>query len=211
MSGTEYPKIWSPFMRHTEGELRNKLDTTRWRRPEFAVLQKSQWHWSEKINGKNARIIWDGHRVSFGGRTDNAQMPVALVNMLRGMFPEELMEQQFGATEAVLYGEGFGGNIHRGSGIYANTPSFALFDVKVGPWWLLPPKVQEVADQMKIGLAPPVFEGLVAEAFAMVTHGVTSAYGDFPAEGLVGRPPLGLTGRDGDRLLMKVKTEDFQR
>jgi hypothetical protein len=33
-----FPKVYSPFVRHTEGPLRNKLDVSNWSKPEFGLL-----------------------------------------------------------------------------------------------------------------------------------------------------------------------------
>lgn len=206
---TLYPKVSSPFKRHTEGPQRNKLDGTRWARPEFEALADLDWHWTEKIDGTNVRVIWDGYKVEFGGRTDNAQMPTPLVSALRELFPEELLEQQFGANQAVLYGEGYGAKIQKGGGNYRPDQSFALFDVKVGDWWLLPEDVAGIAESMKLDSAPTVVVGPIPHAIAIVARGLCSQWGDFTAEGLVGRPPMGIRARDGDRLLLKVKSVDF--
>lgn len=212
MSGTKYPKIEPPFMRHNdEGPLRNKLDPTRWFRPEFELLADLPWFWSEKIDGTNVRIVWDGHKVTLGGRTDDAQMPTSLVTVLREMFPEEMLEQHFGATPAVLYGEGYGVKLGKGGGNYRPDQSFILFDVKIGDWWLMPGSVAEVANSLGIDMVPQIGVATVHSAIEQVTAGMSSRLGagDFPAEGLVGRPPQGLRARNGDRLLMKVKTVDF--
>ena len=206
---TLYPKISSPFKRHAEGPLRNKLDVGNWARPEFDVLADAAWTWTEKVDGTNVRVIWDGYKVCFGGRTDNAQMPTSLLAVLTEMFPEELLEQQFGVNTAVLYGEGYGPKIQKGGGNYRQDQSFVLFDVLVGGWWLLPGAVEDVALGLKLDAVPTRMIGSINNAIRLVTEGVVSHWGDFDAEGLVGRPPLGLTARDGDRLLVKVKTKDF--
>ena len=189
--------------------MRNRLDTSQWSRSEFDVLSKQDWIWTEKIDGTNVRVIWDGYKVEFGGRTDNAQMPVTLLSVLQTLFPEELLEQQFNANPAVLYGEGYGSKIQKGGGNYRADQSFVLFDVKVGPWWLLPGDVQNVGRSLKIDVAPEILVGSIPEAIEKVSRGLKSQWGEFRAEGLVGRPPCGLRARDGDRLLVKVKTEDF--
>lgn len=109
----------------------------------------------------------------------------------------------------MLFGEGYGAKIQKGGGNYRQDQGFVLFDVKVGDWWLLPDTVADVAAKMSLDCAPTVVVGGIWHAIDTVETGLSSAWGDFRAEGLVGRPPLGLTGRDGDRLLVKVKAEDF--
>lgn len=206
---TLYPKISSPFKRATEGPSRNKLIIGDWSRPEFEILADLDWTWTEKVDGTNVRVLWDGYRVHFGGRTDNAQMPTSLLTVLGNMFPEELLEQQFGANPAVLYGEGYGAKIQKGGGNYRPDQSFVLFDVKVGDWWLLPESVADVAESLKLDVAPLKETGSIWLAIERVESDLRSDWGDFPAEGLVGRPPLGITARDGDRLLLKIKRADF--
>lgn len=206
---TLYPKISSPFKRFTEGPKRNRLDVGNWSKPEFEILADLDWTWTEKVDGTNVRVIWDGFKVSFGGRTDNAQMQTSLLAVLNNLFPEELLEQQFGQNAAVLYGEGYGAKIQKGGGNYRQDQGFALFDVKVGGWWLLPDGVADVAHGLKLDTAPLCLVGSVWNAIETVSADMPSNWGDFTAEGLVGRPPLGLVGRSGDRLLLKVKTVDF--
>jgi hypothetical protein len=204
-----YPKVMSPFKRHTEGLLRSKLDMGNWAREEFWLLKDLPWVWTEKVDGINVRVIWDGYKVRFGGRTEDAQMPTALLDVLADLFTEELLEQQFGRNPAILFGEGYGAKIQKGGGDYRPDQGFVLFDVKVGDWWLLLPALMDVADGLGIDTVPVVGFITIEQAIQIVSAGHKSNWGDFPAEGLVGRPPIGLTARDGDRLLLKVKTKDF--
>lgn len=213
-----YPKIHSPYTRYANNPgdpMRNKLKIGDWARPEFGILRGLDWEWTEKVDGTNVRVIWDGYKVCFGGRTEAAQMPIKLLDALNPMFPEELMEQQFGVNPATLYGEGYGPGVQNG-GNYRRDMSFVLFDVAVWDatkgmhWWLLRDNVIEVSKGLGIGVVPLALCADVATAIDYVTSGVKSQWGDFPAEGLVGKPPLGITGRDGDRLMMKIKTKDFR-
>lgn len=204
-----YPKIMSPFKRHIEGPLKNKLDWSQWSRPEFEALANLDWEWTEKIDGTNVRIVWDGYAVDFRGRTDAATLPLPLLAHLRDSFPEEILEQQFGATPVVLYGEGYGARIQKGGGNYRPDQAFILFDILIDGWWLMRPSVEDYAQKLGLGIVPFVFTAPVIRAIARVEAGSNSFFGDFLSEGLVGKPPLGLRGRDGDRLMMKVKTCDF--
>lgn len=210
-----YPKIWSPFLRHTEGPNRNRFDTTRWTRPEFELLEDLDWEWTEKVDGTNIRLIWNGYFLLYGGRTDEAQLPVPLVRALDDLVSKDLVEQCFGAQPAVLFGEGYGAKIQKSGSLYRPDPGFVLFDVRVGPWWLRRPDVEDVAQKLGIDVVPVHLRGTIGQAIDLVTgngrggNPLDSAWGDFPAEGLVGRPPLGVLGRDGDRLLVKIKAKDF--
>lgn len=211
MSGTEYHKLWAPYKRAVEGPNKHKLIEGDWARPEFELLADLDWTWTEKVNGTNVRIIWDGHKVTIGGRTGDAQMPLFLVDFLRATFYEELLENQFHATPVVLYGEGYGARVAAGSGVYSSDPGFVLFDARVDGWWLLPPKLELLAFQMGISAVPTRHTGSIGEAIELIKDKMfASDWGNFAPEGLVGKPPLGLCGRDGDRLMVKIKAKDFK-
>lgn len=208
-SGTEYPKIYSPWKRHTEGENKGRFNFMDWSEPEFALTAGLHWVWTEKIDGTNVRIIWDGHKVRIGGRTDDAQMPTFLLDLLNATFPEELLEQTFKDKQVVLYGEGFGPKIQKGGGLYGDKPMFALFDVRVGGTWLLPDDVRQVAGDMGLMNAPLVAVAPISGAAEIVSKGLTSAFGDFHAEGVVGTVIGGLQTRRGARIQVKLKHRDL--
>lgn len=215
-----YPKIYGPYQRFTDpGPMRNKVMPGQWTFPEFRTLADTPWVWTEKVDGTNIRAHWDGHKVEFGGRTDNAQIPAKLVARLQELFPEELFEQQFGGTSVTLFGEGYGAGVQKGGGNYkSDGVDFALFDVLVhgqdnSSIWLLRDSVEEIAVQMGVDIVPRVFTGTVAEAIDAVGFAVTSSYGKVPfiAEGLIGVTEAGLLDRRGNRIMMKVKSVDFLR
>lgn len=205
----KYPKIYGPYNRRTEGPDRNKLIMGAWSRPEFEALQNCLWEFTEQIDGTNIRVHWDGHKVIYGGRTDNAQIPAKLVQALDEMFPEELFEQTFEGTPATLYGEGYGAGIQKGGGNYRPDQSFILFDVLVGGWWLTLSSVDEVARRMGLSTAPYVFVGTLLEGINNVRENRGSFFGDFEREGLVGVPRAGFLDRAGNRIMVKIKSKDF--
>lgn len=205
-----YPKIPGPFKRNTEpGPDRNKLIMGAWSSPELETLAHLEWTWTEKVDGTNTRVHWDGHRVTFGGRSDNSAIPAKLVTTLQRLFPEELFEQIFNDSEVTLYGEGFGAGIQSG-GIYRPDQSFALFDVHCGGLWLRRDDVEDVASKLGVEIVPVALRGSIHEAIAEVKMGVTSQWNGAQAEGLVGVAPAGLLSRRGDRIMVKVKRKDFR-
>jgi len=206
-----YPKIYGPYKRHTEGSNKNELIIGSWTQPEFPVLSMHNWTWTEKVDGTNIRVMWDGHKVEFGGRTDNALIPAQLFRVLQEEFPEELFEQHFKDQPVTLYGEGFGPKIQKVGHLYGDLQDFVLFDVRVGKWWLSPEDVAGIAKAMGVGAVPVVGEMTPFAAMRLVSHGLNSQFGDrdFYAEGVVGRAPCGLLTRGGERIIMKVKHVDF--
>lgn len=205
----EYQKIYVPFTRAVDGPNRNKLIMDDWLLPEFAYLHGTPWEFTEKIDGTNIRVGWDGHTVEFGGRTDNAQISAKLVAYLRETFTEELFEQCFQDTPTVLFGEGFGAGIQKGH-VYLPHQSFILFDVKVGDWWLLPDAVDDVAIKLGIAMVPTLLTGTLYDGITAVREGtLRSHFGDFQPEGVVGRPTTQLFNRKGERIMVKIKKNDF--
>ena len=72
----EYPKIETVFERSEEG--RKKLIEGKFRDSSVEYLSNCIWEFTEKIDGTNISVEWDGHEVSFHGRTEKAQIPMLL-------------------------------------------------------------------------------------------------------------------------------------
>lgn len=158
-------------------------------------------------------MAWDGHRVSYGGRTERASIPAHLMNKLVELFgtaeAEQLFEQKFGETEVVLYGEGYGPKIQNGDA-YREDVSFILFDVLVGNIWLKRESVEDIARAFGIDVVPIVLTGTLSDAVAFVKTHPKSTMGTADMEGIVGRPTVELKDRMGKRLIVKVKVKDFE-
>ena len=69
----EYNKIETVFNRDTNGT--KKLIEGSFRNETVEFLKDNIWTFTEKIDGTNIRVHWDGHKVEFGGRTDKADIP----------------------------------------------------------------------------------------------------------------------------------------
>lgn len=210
MDVIEYPKVPGPFKREVAGPNKNKVIPWEWTSPELEYLADTQWRFTEKVDGTNIRVIWDGHKPEFRGRTDRAQLPPKLITALLEMFSEELFEQKFSNDSVILFGEGYGAGIQKGGGNYRQDNSFVLFDVKIGPWWLLRKDVEDIASALGIDVVPVVHESSLSGAISVVAYKeLKSTYGDFIAEGLVGQPTLPLFGRKGERITVKLKGCDL--
>jgi hypothetical protein len=210
----EYHKIYSPFVRATEGPRRNKFIIGQWSKPEFEFLKDNLWIFTEKVDGTNIRIHWDGHAVTFGGRTDNAQIPSKLVDYLRNTFQEELFEQAFGETVATLYGEGYGVGIQKGGGNYGANQEFILFDVRVGEWWLQRDSITEIGQKLGVNVVPIYCTATLTQMITRISaQPLMSMFSGedkgFQAEGVVGIPMVPMTSRSGERIIVKVKNADF--
>lgn len=207
----EYHKIQSVFKRDPHTHL---LISGDWTLPEFEFLADNKWDFTEKVDGTNIRVIWNDGKISFGGRTDRALIPATLFSKLRDYFGEgEGIDRVFGCGEVCLYGEGYGDNIQKGGKYLQNRggeSDFVLFDVKVGEWWLHRADVEDVALRLGIDFVPIVDVGTLHDAINRVKGQLWSAWGDFPAEGIVARPSIELKTRGGDRIITKIKCRDFK-
>lgn len=207
-----YHKIETIYNRATDGT--KKLIEEDWRNPTVRYLKDNYWEWTEKIDGTNIRIIWDGHNVSFGGRTERAQIPPHLANKLNELFltdeTEQLFEQNFGEKEAILFGEGYGCKIQNG-GLYRSDVSFILFDVMINGNYQPRATVVDIATAFRLEIVPIVLTGDIDDAVEFVKSKPMSTIGTAPMEGLVGRPLVEMQDRVGNRVIVKIKVKDFAK
>ena len=125
----EYHKINTIFKRD---RTTNRIIEGDYSCPEFEFLANNVWTWSEKVDGTNIRVMLQGGNVTFGGRTDSAQIPAQLVTRLNERFLSltEKMQELF-SCDVCLYGEGYGAKIQKGGGNYRQDQDFVLFDILV--------------------------------------------------------------------------------
>lgn len=210
----QYHKIQTVFHRSPESNYKELMEGV-WALPEFEMLQNIEWVWTEKIDGTNIRIKWDGSNVSFGGKSDDAQTPVFLLNVLAQTFTTEKMAACFGDTADVcLYGEGYGAKIQKGGNYIPDGVNFILFDCKVGNLWLSRENVADIARKLEISIVPIMGVGTLMEAVNFVKKGYTStiaANKEYIAEGLIMKPKVDLLTRNGERVVAKIKHRDFKK
>lgn len=208
----EYNKIDTIFERDINGT--KKLIEGKYRSESVEFLANHTWEFTEKIDGTNIRIHWDGHKVTFGGRTDRANIPAHLVNKLNEIFlneeTEQLFEQKFGAMEVILFGEGYGVKIQGCGGDYRPDVGFILFDVLIGDNYQSRESVEDIARAFGLEIVPIVLRGTIQEAVDFIKTKPNSTIGKAKMEGGVGRPAVELRDRCGNRLIVKIKCRDFE-
>ena len=204
----EYHKIQTVFKRDMEHKNKTLLEG-QWTLPEFDFLAGNTWVFTEKVDGTNIRVMLQGGGITFGGKTDSAQIPAQLVTRLNERFLPlaEKMQASFGC-DACLYGEGYGAKIQKGGGNYRQDQDFVLFDVKVGDFWLQRADVEDVAQNLGVDVVPIIGEGTLHDAVAAAKAGITSTWGKFQSEGIVARPKTELKTRNGNRIITKIKCRD---
>lgn len=205
----EYHKIQTIFKRDMQNKGKTLLEG-QWTLPEFEYLASNIWAFTEKVDGTNIRVMLNDGRITFGGKTDAAQIPAQLVMRLNDKFLPlaDKMQDTFGC-DACLYGEGYGAKIQKGGGNYREDQDFVLFDVKIGDWWLQREGVEDVARKLSIDVVPIIGYGTLHDAVSEAKSGIVSMWGNFQAEGIVARPTTELKTRSGHRIITKIKCRDF--
>jgi len=204
--GPEYSKIQTLFKR----DEKNVIMPWNWTSEELEYLSESEWRFTEKIDGTNIRVHWNGDCITVGGRTDKAQVPTDLIANLGFLNHPPLWKTIFNdADDVTVYGEGYGAGIQKG-GDYRPDKGLIVFDVKVGDWWLRPDDVKEICNSLGLDTVPHVLTTtLTAAVDAIHDKTVSSAWQNVIIEGLVGTPTVVLFDRRGNRIITKIKTKDF--
>ena len=215
----EYHKICNLYKRNPDDDFKSLL-IGQFDRPEFRFLMGCQWIGTEKIDGTNIRVGWNGQKISFGGRTANAQIPAHLIQELVEMFSKDKLANCFEITDETgdsgycLYGEGYGAKIQKSGGLYISDGcSFILFDVTYNGTFLERKNVCDIANQLEIEVVPIVEIGNLDELTVFVKNGFGSQISETSrlAEGLVIRPQTELLDRSGKRIIAKLKTNELQK
>jgi hypothetical protein len=212
--GPEYPKINSLFKRDPERDM--IIIPGAWACEEFAYLADCPWAWTEKLDGTNVRLAWDGVSVTIGGRTDRADLPKQLRLHLelktQTVTANALWFETFGGNcEITVYGEGVGPKI-QGNPLHLPSPDFIVFDVKIGKFWLKYEDVKNIAKKLGFFTVPRLPNVTLREAAEVVRSTYFRSF--FPVtnpEGMVGHPAVELRDRRGGRITAKIKVVDFEK
>jgi len=220
----KYIKINTLWKRNMEkGENKGKIIEGEYSRPEFKNIKL--WKVSEKIHGANTRIMYhidpvSGEGiVSFGGKTDDAQMPIKLFEYLQKTFTKEKIEKALMFKDelpqkATLYAEGYGPRIQKGGGRYRDDVSVILFDAFIDGWWLDQDNVTDIAQKLGIDRVPDLGVMTEEEIIDLVKNKqpISKIAKDktYVAEGIVARSYPLMLFRDGTPIMFKLKVVDFK-
>lgn len=220
----DYQKINTLFMRDEKGVIIPSEMTCE----EFEYLKDCKWEATEKIDGTNIHIDFvsdgeNGLKTIFNGRTAKANIPSHLLSRLHELFTPDKLSECFsdqlediksGAVCVSIYGEGYGTKIQKGGNYIQNGVDFILFDVRVGKWWLKRSDCESIAQKMGLKIVPLIGYMTIPEAMSVVQSGFKSTIAEnkeYDAEGLVLKTPCGLSFRNGERIITKIKTCDFRK
>ena len=206
-----YHKIHTVFKRNPRTNYKTLLEGYYYS-PVFEYLADNHWLFTEKINGFNTRITFNGVSIVIAGRTNKDQLPEKTITALNDLFQPKLKEFKKLFKDGVcLYGETYGAKTTKGSGNYRSDQGFVLFDILIGQWWLKHVNILDVSKQLNIDIAPIIGEGTLSDMVEMARKGFNSTWGDFQAEGIVARPEIRLQGAGGKRIITKIKCKDFPK
>jgi len=190
--------------KHIAGKFKN---------PYVELLKDNVWLFTEKLDGTNFRIMWDGYNISYAGRTNKAEFSKKQKEFIETELVNEslenLIEQMFGEKEVIIYGELFGGDIQTKAGYNRDNYQFKLFDIMVGGVYLEHHNMVDVANNLGLGHAPLVVVGTIEDAINYVKNTETSVFCDAVLEGVVGRPKGDFYTRQGKRIIVKIKKRDL--
>lgn len=210
----KYHKIMSVYKR--DG-ITKKFIIGEWSTPEIKFLKDNKWIFTEKVDGTNIRVMFDGKECIYGGRSNESQIPTNLIYRLDEIFKtfgqRQKLKEIFPEEEnldIVFYGEGCGKKIQKGGENYKKDGvDFVLFDIWVNGFYLERDNIDNIAQKLGIKSVPIIGMGTLEEAINMTKSGFKSQWGDFIAEGIVARPEIELFTRKSDRIITKVKYRDF--
>ena len=177
--------------------------------PIVEYLKDCKWIGTEKIDGTNTRVLWNGHNFEFGGRTDKAVLPKELLQLLQDTFNydmEVLFEQKFGEKEVLLFMEGYAGKIQNGA--YKGKESIIGFDIMIGDVYLDKTISKEIFREIGIQFVPMIEFNNLQECIDFVkNHQSSIIQPESQMEGLVCFPAVRLYDHKGNRIIVKIKNE----
>lgn len=181
--------------------------------PIVKYLKDCEWYGTEKIDGTNVRILWNGHGFEFGGRTDEADLPKALRTLLANTFNydmEVLFEQKFADKEVMLFMEGYAGKIQNGA--YQGPENIIGFDIMIGGIYLDKNTSKQIFNELGLEFVPVLKFNNLQECIDYVYQNKQSIIQpQSKIEGLVCYPTQRIYDHMGNRIIVKIKNKDLAK
>lgn len=204
----EYQKIETLFEFNNKTK---KFINNKFRNPIVHYLKDVPWFCTEKVDGMNIRVFWDGHTLAYGGRTDNAVLPKEVVELLNLYFldQEAWFEQNFGNKEVLFFMEAYGGKIQ--GGIYPGFEQLIGFDIMIDNIYLDKDNAYSLFEQFGLRTVPFIGVMSLEDAIENVKNNPNSFLcEEVKMEGFVCTPLLRLNDHKGDRIIVKIKVKDLE-
>jgi hypothetical protein len=88
--------------------------------------------------------------------------------------------------------------------------SFILFDVLICDNYQPRDRVEDIAKMFDLEIVPIVYTGTIDGAIDYVRSNPKSTIGEAMMEGVVGKPLVEMKDRCGNRMIVKIKYNDFK-
>lgn len=219
---TEYQKIETLF----KFDNATKTYLPEFYNPYVEYLKDNAWICSEKIDGTNVQVEYDGHRVSFHGRTERTDFLKEVLAVLSETFADSEVEfeQLFGDKHVILFMECYGGKIQ--GGLYGGKERLIGFDVMVNGCYLDKMTIKDIFDKFgvetikfftvkKLDYAIDIVKNIAAypqDSYHISTH-CEKNYNESRTtiEGLVCVPAMRIYDHQGKRIIVKIKARDMKK
>jgi len=169
----------------------------------------------EKIHGTSAHLSWNckERKVKYfsGGESYERFVKVFNDDILVSNFSELFID-----SNAIVYGEAYGGKQQGMSNTYGKELKFVAFDVLVNGLWLEVPKAENVCNSLNIEFVEYAkvatdLDALNAERDKPSTQAKRNGIDDDKIrEGVVLRPLIEFIMKNGSRLIAKHKRDEFK-
>jgi hypothetical protein len=182
------------------------------------ILLFKQCFAMEKIDGTSGHLCWSaaknenidrkGNLRFFSGGSDYERF----VELFNAEELREKIEAKCVPSPCYIYGEVYGGKMQGMKKVYGEKLKFVVFEVKLGDSWLSVPDAEDVSKSLGLEfvyykLIPATIEAIDAERDALSEQAKRNMMGDHPREGIVLRPLIEVTMNNGERIIVKHKTE----
>ena len=169
----------------------------------------------EKIHGTSAHIRWNAkeQKVKFFSSGERHEKFVSLFDT---EFLQAKLAELFVTSNAIIYGEAYGGKQQGMSATYGKELKFIGFEVQVGELWLNVPNAEGVCKSLNIEFVDYVkvstdLTALDAERDKHSIQAVRNGCGeDKIREGVVLKPLIELTTNNGGRVIAKHRRDEFR-
>ena len=209
-----YYKIYSPWSRT---DIKSKTVNTEVFSDEYVeMLQNINWIGTEKVDGMNVNLYYDGNHIQFLGHTDKTQFDKEVKDFLDSLITperEQILEQIFGEKEAFICGELIGPKIQ--NNYYSLTEyKIFVFDVyckTTDTYWEYK-YTKELAEYIGFDFVPVFDIGSLNDIKNTVKRTPSSSVNDkinVEIEGIVIKPEHELKKANGERIIYKVKICDL--
>ena len=226
----KFPKINTLWKRDPELTVKKKGVIMPGYFSEEVFKSVKYWTATEKIDGENIRIfidfipgnlnhptIWIGSRND----TDTPNINKDLIRHINTRLTEDALLRAFTKgsfsigncpRHAMIFGEGFGGDIKHGHN-YRDSPEFIIFNVVIDGWFLEYNNVADISRKLNLQSVPIIGKNMSTEDIVDYVKGQPKsivANKPYIMEGVVATSSPLLLTRKGYPLRFKLKTKDFR-